>query len=127
MEQYMKTDENLVAALQSAMPTNLETMKEWQMKAIAKAIAMIVRNGMEDLHADGEISDALMAKLNPVIRNGIYSGLHALGDGHPIYILFALSLIPKYWEQPQFLEDYEGYLALREKEGYEIGRIPFVP
>ena len=109
--------EYLRKVIQDGLLTDLAAMEDWQMQAAASAIAMIVRNGLEDIHAKGEIDDALMAKLNPIIRNGIFSGLHALGDKHPFYIRFALRLIPAYWEPPAFLDDYKDFLSL-EKERF---------
>ena len=46
----------------------------------AMLIAMAVRNAMEELHGGGiedSLTDAQMAKLNPIIRNSIATTLHA--------------------------------------------------
>lgn len=79
-------------------------------RAVAKYIAMVVRNAMEDFHV-AHLSDEQMRELNPIVRNAIYTALHALRrvDSDPAsrsYVEFALLLIPKYWEEPELLPDY---------------------
>lgn len=81
----------------------------------ATFLAMCVRNALEGtLHGGelGEISltDEQMALLNPIVRNAIATGLHAISHGgNPAvrqYIGFQLSLVPSYWEPPELLPDY---------------------
>jgi hypothetical protein len=52
-----------------------------------------------------------MKELNPIIRNAIYTALHALSRAQKSqkakeYVMFQLNLIPDYWETPQLLEDF---------------------
>ena len=58
-----------------ALPEGLKLSKGSQ--DMAKFLAMLVRNGMEDFHHN-HLSDEQMKELNPIIRNAIYTGLHAL-------------------------------------------------
>ena len=94
---------------QQPFPTDIARMTHRQRQDLAGILAMIVRNGMEDLHAES-IPDDVMAELNPIIRNGILSGLDALANGHTMYLAFAKMLIPEYWEPAEFLDDYREYL-----------------
>ena len=73
-------------------------------------IAMVIRDAMEDFHHK-HLSDAQMMELNPIIRDAVYTALHALqnGDRRPESMQFAgfqYMMIPKYWEPPEFLDDY---------------------
>ena len=73
-------------------------------------IAMVVRNAMEDFHSD-HLSDVQMKELNPIIRDAIYTALHTLRQANSSpaakkFVNFQASLIPDYWEQPEFLKDY---------------------
>lgn len=77
---------------------------------MAKVLAMCVRTAIEDLHSTGAITDATMAELNPLVRNAIATGLHAIhlqAEWHPAfnYIRFMQSQIPDYWESPELLDD----------------------
>lgn len=76
----------------------------------ALIVAMTVRNTMEDFHTDN-LTDAQMAKLNPIIRNAIATALHArtnilLHRGAREYLEFQERLVPDYWEAPELLDDY---------------------
>lgn len=82
-------------------------------KAMAMFIGIVVRNAMEDLHADRQagISDAVMRRLNRVVRNAAYTALDAarLMRRNPRareWVAFQLMYIPSYWEQPELLEAY---------------------
>jgi hypothetical protein len=83
---------------------------------MAEVLNMIVRNNLEDLHAgEGEISDALMKKLNRRVRNGIYTGLHALKWQRPSisadrFVDYHLRSIPSYWEAPELIPGYRDSL-----------------
>ncbi len=86
-----------------------QKMSDAELQYAAKFIAMVVRNAMEDFHVH-HLSDAQMAELNPLIRNGIYTALHAMEHqddaGANGFIEFTRKMIPTYWEPPQLLEDY---------------------
>ena len=74
-------------------------------------VAMSVRNAMEDFHSSPEgPTDAQMEKLNPLIRTGILTAVHAWRFVHidPAYryLRFQDDLIPDYWEPPQLLASY---------------------
>lgn len=84
-------------------------MSDVELQYSAKCIAMVVRNAMEDFHVK-YLSDAQMAEPNPIIRNGIYTTLHAMEHsddaGAKEFMDFTRKMIPSYWEPPQLLEDY---------------------
>jgi hypothetical protein len=84
-------------------------MSDAELQYTAKCIAMVVRNAMEDFHGK-HLSDAQMAELNPIIRNAIYTALHAMEHsdeaGAKGFMDFTKMLIPAYWEPPQLLADY---------------------
>lgn len=76
----------------------------------AMFIASVVRNAMEDFHRK-HLSDEQMKVLNPIIRNAVYTALHAFNnyDRIPESKRFAeanMRLIPPYWERPEFLPHY---------------------
>src|SRR5262245_32784097 len=69
---------------------------------LANIIAMVIRNAMEDFHVE-YLSDDQMRKLNPIIRNAVYTALQALHDAarseHARQFLGVhAALIPSYWE-----------------------------
>jgi hypothetical protein len=81
----------------------------------ATFLAMCVRNAMEGTVHGGELgdlslTDEQMAALNPIVRNAIATGLHAMSNpGNPAvtrYINFQMMLVPSYWERPQLLAEY---------------------
>lgn len=79
-------------------------------KGMAMYIAMVVRNAMEDFHCE-HLTDEQMRELNPIIRNAIYTALHAsanvgTSEGADKFVEFQISLIPRYWEEPKLLDDY---------------------
>jgi hypothetical protein len=51
--------------------TNLEDMK-----TMSLFIAVVIRNAMEDFHVK-HLSDAQMRELNPIIRNAVFTAVHA--------------------------------------------------
>lgn len=75
-------------------------------------IAMIVRNEMEDFHAEN-LSDEQMKELNPIIRQAIFNAVNLLAvlenpqsnkeqlDQALSITDFEMSLIPDYWEVPE--------------------------
>jgi hypothetical protein len=87
-------------------------------RSSAKLIAMIVRNAMEDFHA-AHLSDDQMRELNPLIRNAICTGLHALenlSDQRVMtYCALQKAMIPTYWEEPELLRDYLESISDAEK------------
>jgi hypothetical protein len=85
---------------------------------LAKVIAMYVRNGIEEFHC-AHLTDAQMKELNPIIRNSIVTALHVFrhmeeNEAAKKSFDFNVSLIPKYWENPELLEDY-----IKFEESYE--------
>jgi len=77
---------------------------------MAMFLAMVVRNAMEDFHHK-HLSDEQMKELNPIIRNAICTGLHAIryydkSEGARSFVDFHTISIPKYWEQPELLADF---------------------
>lgn len=69
-----------------------------QIKTEAKAIALAVRNGMEDFHINN-LTQEQMKELNPIIRNAIYSFIRAKFEDISSLKLHYAS-IPTYWEDP---------------------------
>jgi len=84
--------------------TNLVVLKQ-----VTRIIAIVVRNNMEDFHAEGNLSDKQMARLNPLIREGIFNALFAIvhsdkDDDLKKYIDYHLQSIPDYWEDPVLID-----------------------
>lgn len=83
---------------------------------IAKCIAMVIRNAMEDFHVR-HLTDDQMKELNPIVRNAVFTALHALrhrqsSEAAQSFMIFQERMIPKYWEEPQLLDDYVNTLRL---------------
>lgn len=96
-------------------PKNEEVEPKEETRALAKYIAMVVRNAMEDFHCE-HLSDKQMRQLNPVIRNGICSALHAWlaydeYENAREFVKDATLMVPGYWEEP----DIDPYLKRRSK------------
>ena len=73
-------------------------------------IAMVVRNAMEDFHCE-HLSDEQMEEVNPIIRNAVYTALHAFQhyERSPQAREFAdfhSRSIPGYWESPELMDNY---------------------
>ncbi len=73
-------------------------------------IASVIRNALEDFHVK-HLSDEQMKELNPIIRNAVYTALHALENQGSCsqsrrFYDANMRLIPPYWEEPAFLEHY---------------------
>ena len=60
---------------------------------LAKTIAAVVRNAMEDFHVK-YLTDEQMKELNPIIRNAIYTILQR----EDLLLSYFLTFVPKYWE-----------------------------
>ena len=77
---------------------------------LASYIAMVIRNAMEDFHC-AHLTDDQMKELNPIIRNAVCTALHAFNnyekaDDAARFVDFNFRMIPKYWEDPELLNDY---------------------
>jgi hypothetical protein len=73
-------------------------------------IAMVIRNAMEDFHVE-HLSDSQMKKLNPIIRNAVYTALYAHKNydssiAAKQFLDFTVNMIPEYWERPHLWSDY---------------------
>ena len=71
---------------------------------------MVVTNALEDFHAE-HLTDEQMKKLNPIIRNAIYTAMYAChSEKHSKaaarFVSFHLMSIPKYWEEPELLPEF---------------------
>ena len=64
---------------------------------LAKAIASIIRNQMEDFHCK-YLTDEQMKELNPIIRNSIYSALQLFRLDPMMLYVYAKMYVPTYWE-----------------------------
>lgn len=64
---------------------------------LAKAIAIIIRNQMEDFHCK-YLTDEQMKELNPIIRNSIYSALKLANENPIALYCYAKLYVPTYWE-----------------------------
>jgi len=71
--------------------------------SIAKIIAIVVRNQMENFHCK-HLSDAQMKELNPIIRNAIYTALVHLRDNPDAMAAYARLFVPEYWEDCKLLK-----------------------
>ena len=69
---------------------------------LAKLIAAVVRNSMEDFHCK-YLSDAQMKELNPIIRNAIYTALIKLDEQPQAMAAYYELFIPDYWEDCELL------------------------
>jgi len=88
---------------------------------MAMFLAMVVRNAMEDFHHE-YLTDEQMKELNPIIRNAICTGLHALrycdkSEGARSYVNFHTLCIPQYWEPPDLLVDFIETVKMSESRG----------
>jgi len=77
-------------------------------------IAMVIRNEIEDFHADN-LTDAQMRGLNPLVRNAVYTALYALAHiddsaATRAFVLFNLQMIPDYWEPPELTQGFQQLL-----------------
>ena len=80
-------------------PSNEEIMDELteciinDKNLLAKTIAAVVRNAMEDFHVK-YLTDEQMKELNPIIRNAIYTILQR----EDLLLSYFLTFVPKYCE-----------------------------
>jgi hypothetical protein len=79
-------------------------------RAMAMFVAMVVRNALEDFHSR-HLTNAQMKELNLIIRNAVFTALHAAArakqsQGARAFVQFHSSCVPDYWEMPGLLEDY---------------------
>jgi hypothetical protein len=82
---------------------------------------MVVRNALEDFHAR-HLSDAQMAELNPLIRNAVFTAVHAINSlrtsrAAEEFVNFHRGLIPSYWERPVLLDDFQEMVARLDAGG----------
>jgi hypothetical protein len=103
----------------------LQRSLDEQHRRIAKYIAMVVRNAMEDFHVK-HLNDGQMRELNPIIRNAVYTALHAmeLSDSDPAsasFVGLSQRLIPKYWEEPELLTDYLQTVECFRSKSFPLG------
>ena len=71
--------------------------------AVAKVIAAVVRNAMEDFHCK-HLSDEQMKELNPIVRNAIYTALiHLQEDPFFLYTYYRM-FVPDYWEDCKMIK-----------------------
>lgn len=84
---------------------------------MAKFVAAVVRNAMEDFHV-AHLTDDQMRELNPIIRNAICTALHAaersgVSEAANRYVEYHARNIPAYWEEPTLLE---GYVRMEQRD-----------
>ncbi len=77
------------------------------LKLHALVTAIVVRNAVENFHAE-HLTDEQMKKLDPIIRNAIYTALYAIqhGGDEPWcqhFFEHHFKMIPSYWETPELL------------------------
>ena len=95
------------------------TTEDDSLRLEAKYIAITVRNAMEGFHV-AHLSDQQMKELNPIIRNAVFTALHAQAnaednEGSRVYVQFQGHLIPEYWEDPVLLEEYERLMTATQE------------
>ena len=104
---FMKTGifsskEKAIAAWNSQNNTVPDTKLREQENYLAKLIAAVVRNAMEDFHIK-HLSDEQMKELNPIIRNAIYTALIKLDEDPDKMCAHYEQYIPDYWEDCELL------------------------
>lgn len=104
------------------MPYDVQQVSKFR-QLHATIIAKTVRNALEELHGGGiddpenGLTDAQMAKINPIVRNAVLDALttfELVKRGHRGAINFvnsSLSSVPDYWEQPELSEAFTSVLA----------------
>jgi len=82
-----------------------------RLQMISKLVALAIRNEIEDLHGIGIVlDDDGMARLNPRVRNAVFTCLCALigrdrGDSEDTeWVDYLMESLPEYWEDPVLLE-----------------------
>jgi hypothetical protein len=90
------------------------------LQRVSKFVALEVRNAMEDFHVE-HLSDSQMEKLNPIIRNGIYTGLFVLQHQKEYkleeWVALTERMIPNYWEEPVLSDDLKTFVKTRKRTG----------
>ena len=81
------------------MSTTISKFKRESNKKLAKALAFMGRNQLEDIHVKGEIDDKLMKKINIRICQGIYEGLNLMLENKKLFFKFAVEGSQK-WDDP---------------------------
>ena len=74
----------------------MKTLRENE-NDLAKLIAIVVRNQMEEFH-NRNLSDAQMKELNPIIKNAIYTALVQVKENPAAMNLYYQMYVPTYWE-----------------------------
>ena len=77
---------------------------------MAMFVAIVVRNALESFHAD-HIPDALMKEFNTLVRDAVYTALHAArsaahSERVAAWVASQLIQVPPYWERPELLNRY---------------------
>ena len=85
--------------------------------ALAKFISIVIRNAMEEFHVQ-HLSDEQMKELDPIIRDAVFTALHALrhvgeSAGARAFVKIQSLLIPGSWEDPMLLKDYVATLEFK--------------
>ena len=97
---------------------NMQPALSQENQHLARYIAMVVRNAIEDFHVR-HLTDEQMQELNPLVRNAVATALHAFDHyersraAHE-FVDYAFKSIPSYWE-PAELQD--GYVKMWERTG----------
>lgn len=122
--------------LQAVQENDLEAMG-----IVTKLLAHEVRNRMEDFHVE-HLSDKQMAKLNPLVREGIFNALFAIANYDRDsfsrdFVNMHLLSVPEYWETPELdlnfrnaLEGVDNDIVFKSaflNEQFEIGNIYSLP
>ena len=92
------------------MPSKNEPVLSEESQQLAKYIAMVVRNAIEDFHCR-HLTDDQMRELNPLVRNAVATAMHAFdhyerSDAAKEFVDYHFRSIPKYWEPAALLEGY---------------------
>lgn len=82
------------------MSTKISKSKKKVNKEVAKGLAFIARNQLEDLHKKGEIDQELMKKINIRICQGIYEGLNLMLEDGKLFLDYATNSSRK-WDDPK--------------------------
>lgn len=103
MSNHKKTNPKGVG-LPSGKKSETSKRVENARKQVAKFVAMIVRDGIEDFHCK-YLTDEQMHELNTLVRDAIYTALYVMERRNDPrfkdFIEGAWQAIPSYWEDPK--------------------------
>ena len=103
------------------MPGENQPVLSEENHQLARYIAMVIRNAIEDFHCR-HLTDDQMRELNPLVRNAVATAMHAFdhyerSSAAMEFVDYHFRSIPKYWEPAKLLEGYVKMWQRREDGG----------